>query len=103
MLPYLNAYAYLLIIITMTVIIWVVDHHGPVMEVSGQDPGLTENPVNHCGRLWLAVFHQLTLAEVQIIPGGEISVEINVVGIESPGAFLPAKTLALSTLLKPFC
>ena len=72
------------------------------MKVGRQNPGLTENPVNHCGRLWLAVFLQLTLAEAEIIPGGEISVEINVVGIESPGAFLPAKTLALCTLSNPF-
>ena len=39
-------------------------------------PGWPENPVNHCGRLWLALLHHLTFGEVEIIPGGEISVEI---------------------------
>ena len=82
-----HAYAYLMIIITMTVIVWVVDHHGPVMEVSGQDPGLTENPVNDCGHLRLAPLHHLTLAEAHILPGGEGSVEVDVIRIQSSGLF----------------
>ena len=71
------------------------DHSAPLLRAP------PENPVNDCGRLWLAPLHHLTLSEVDVIPGGEVSVEINVIGIQSSGIFLPAKTLALFTLFKP--
>ena len=86
----------------MTVTPGVEGHHGPVMEVGGQNKWLTEDPVNHCGRLWFPPSLQPTLGEADIVPGGEISVEINVIGIQSSGFFLPAITLALFTLFKPF-
>ena len=70
------------------------DHSAPLLRAP------PENPVNDCGRLWLATLHHLTLSEVDVIPGGEVSVEINVIGIQSSGFFLPAKTLALFTLFK---
>ena len=80
-----------------------VDHHyGPVMEVSRQDPGLTEDPVNDCGHLGFALLHHLTLGEADIVPGGETSVEINVIGIESAGPFVMTTTLSLFTLFKAF-
>ena len=86
----------------MTVIVWVVDHHGPVMKVYRQHKGLTENPVNDCSRLWLAPLPHLTLGEADIVPGGEISVEINAFGIQSSRLFVAATTLTLFTDFEPF-
>ena len=86
----------------MTVTPGVEGHHGPVMEVGGQNKWLTEDPVNHCGRLWFPPSLQPTLGEADIIPGGEISVEINVIGIESSGTFSSAYAIAFFTFFKPF-
>ena len=89
-------------VVALLVTVRVDHHHGPVMEVCGQDPGLTEDPVNDCGHLGFALLHHLTLGEAGIVPGGETSVEINVIGIESAGPFVLTKTLPLYTLFKPF-
>ena len=86
----------------VSVIVGVVHHHSSVMEVCGQDKGLTEDPGNDCGHLWFAPRHHLTLSEADIVRGGESPIEINVIGIESSGLFPRPKTLTLFTLFKAF-
>ena len=86
----------------VSVIVGVVHHHSSVMEVCGQDKGLTQDPVNDCGHLWFAPRHHLTLGEAGILPGGESPIEINVIGIESSGPFVVTTTLSLFTLFKAF-
>ena len=95
-------FTYLLAGGKITVIIGVVDHHGPVMKVCRQNKGLTEDPVNHCGHLWFAPVQQLSLTEVDVVPGGESSVKINLIAVVSPGTDVVTTAHSQSAVFKPW-